>query len=489
MKNIRRIVLLLLFVLVCPAFVFGCGELKFEDVPYVETELTGEEIVTTIDDARTYMISSLELKAKIETVNTYSFYKTKDDKVQNREIKDVITTTLGNAKSNPAVTKIETVRYENGTEKFKEIKTYVRTTLTNNEGYKSFCYTYREDNVDEEKIITRNRSEYDSAYLDFSRLFDNAIVVAKAEEIDVVSSKVFEDTTYYKLEASFEGYEAIFNRFEKNTGIQNNPTLYSCLEPTRDSAMPFRYEFGINASNYISYSKLSYNIVNDNNERYLSVSSESRVNNFGDSVATLEEPADVNDYTVETFMRTLQQEKSYMVYKTNVVDTSYTKTTAIKMENPPEVVEGEGDNNDTTKKDKTFDYSVKVENYNSGVSTQTDYYYIKYDTDLDSHKVYKLDLATKTYVEDSSYYLALLNFDFELDLAEPEKAEDLYTYKKSTSNIKVKVAQKEVDTISTMVATEDVILVVDGFGNDTTDLHMVESLNGFTVSQPAGEGN
>ena len=221
----------------------------------------------------------------------------------------------------------------------------------------------------------------------------------------------------------------------------------------------------------------------------MSVSSESRVNNFGDSVATLEEPADVNDYTVETFMRTLQQEKSYMVYKTNVVDTSYTKTTAIKMENPPEVVEGEGDNNDTTKKDKTFDYSVKVENYNSGVSTQTDYYYVKYDTDLDAHKVYKLDLATKTYVEDSSYYLALLNFDFELDLAEPEKAEDLYTYKKSTSNIKVKVAQKEVDTISTMVATEDVILVVDGFGNDTTDLHMVESLNGFTVSQPAGEGN
>ena len=41
--------------------------------------------------------------------------------MENREIKDVITTTLGNAKSNPAVTKIETVRYENGTEKFKEI--------------------------------------------------------------------------------------------------------------------------------------------------------------------------------------------------------------------------------------------------------------------------------------------------------------------------------------------------------------------------------
>ena len=80
-----------------------------------------------------------------------------------------------------------------------------------------------------------------------------------------------------------------------------------------------------------------------------------------------------------------------MVYKSDVVDTTYTKTTAIKMENPPKIIEGEGEEIDTTKKDKTFDYSVKVEKYNSGVSTQTDYYYVKYDADLETHKIYKLD--------------------------------------------------------------------------------------------------
>ena len=91
MKNIKNILFLLIIVFVCPLFVMACGEEKYEDIPFTGSSLTGQEVVTNIDNARTYMISQLGLRAKIETTNTYTFSKTTNDDIQeNKTIKDVI---------------------------------------------------------------------------------------------------------------------------------------------------------------------------------------------------------------------------------------------------------------------------------------------------------------------------------------------------------------------------------------------------------------
>ena len=186
MKKFKNILFLLLFVLVCPFMTIGCGEVGFDDIPYSSSSLTGQEVVDKVDNARTFMITNLELRAKIETVNTYQFTATSNQEVLAKKIKDVITTTIGNNKTNPAVSTVEFVRYVNNKKTYKEVKTYVKKAITASD-YASFCYTLTESyDSDGNVFSTKNRATYDSGYYDFTKLFNDALVLSYAGEVDNV---------------------------------------------------------------------------------------------------------------------------------------------------------------------------------------------------------------------------------------------------------------------------------------------------------------
>lgn len=478
MKNIKKILFLVIIALICPIFVMACGEEKYEDIPFTSSSLTGQEVVSTVDTARTLMITGLELRTKIETVNTYKFTKTtkSDDVLENKTIKDVITTTVGNAKSNPAVSSIEKTRYVNDKKVFKELKTFVRQTTSGNDGYISYCYTLTETYSEDGDVSVKNREEYDSGYYDFATLFNSAIVTAKANEIDVVSQKSFQGTTYYRLESKLNGYEVVSDRFEKNLNICTNPELFASLAPEYDAPMPFMYEYGINGSGYISYARVNYHVINSDREDYLSVDSVSRVVGYGDALSPLKEPSNIDDYTAETFINILNQEKSYIVYRKNGLEANeYYDTTVIKI----------GKTNP--------DYSVKVEKYVAGSVTSTMYYYVKYEESSSSnYKSYILeDYPTKTIYKECDYVLDLLDYNFALSFSKENTQNGIYHFGDATTYIKVSLTNNEISKISTIKGDISLELDIHGYGKNVEPLHMPTSLNGFTFVEPepdSGEG-
>ena len=478
MKNIKKFLFLLIIVLVCPMFVMACGEEKYEDIPFTSSSMSAQAVITNVDNARTLMITGLELRAKIETVNTYKFTKTQnsDDIAENKTIKDVITTTVGNSKSNPAVSSVERVRYINDKKCFRELKTYVRQTESGNSGYISFCYTLTETYNDDGTVVIKNREEYDSGYYDFLKLFNDAIVSANADEINTVTQKSFQGTTYYHLESQLSGYEVVSDRFVKKANIYSNPELFASLAPEYDAPMPFMYEYGINGSGYISYARVKYDIVNSDREKYLSVDSVSRVVSYGDSLSPLSKPSNVDDYTAETFVSILNNNQSYIVYRKNGEEANeHIDTTVIKIGNT------------------NPNYSVKVEKYSTGTVTSTTYYYVKYDeTSSTKYKSYVLtDYPTQLKYEESDYVLDLVDYNFNVSYNKENSQNGVYHFGDSTTYIKVSLTDNEISKISTMKGEITLELNIQGYGKDVEPLHMPTSLNGFTFVEPepdSGEG-
>ena len=67
MKGFKRILFLLAFIFVLPLFGMGCGELKFDDVPYLEAVYTNAEANTLIVNARKEF-KGLEINSKISVL-------------------------------------------------------------------------------------------------------------------------------------------------------------------------------------------------------------------------------------------------------------------------------------------------------------------------------------------------------------------------------------------------------------------------------------
>ena len=62
MKKFKSVFFLFIFVLVSPLFAFACGETTFDDIPYVASSKTVEEVISEVDDTRDKMINSIGLK-------------------------------------------------------------------------------------------------------------------------------------------------------------------------------------------------------------------------------------------------------------------------------------------------------------------------------------------------------------------------------------------------------------------------------------------
>ena len=471
MKGLKRFIFLLAFVFVLPLFGIGCGELKFEDVPYEASSYTNAEGNTVIVTARN-QFKSLGIKSKIQTTNTYKFFATTDETVENREVKDVITTYLCVEEygEEATVSSVETIRYINNKKNVRELKTYVDSTSD----YTDYCYTLTEFyNEDGEVISTKNRAYYDSGRYSYSNLFDSAFVSSQAEEIDNIYTKSFEGTTYYKFESKLLGLTAVNERFEKNENIEQNPSLFTSIEPNFDTVIPFCYEYGINSSGYLVHAKVNYSITNYDDEKYLTVESVSKIESYGDSIKNLEVPEDIDDYTAETLITTLNQEKSYVTYR-NTIGSAYTKTIVGKIGS-----------------DENPDYTVKVENYQSNSVTSTNYYYVKYEiTDSDSseneptgkYQSYSLNIQEKTFTK-CDYVLDLLNFDFSLEYNSTSEKDGTKTYRygSNAGYVDIKIVSNEISSIVTETTAQTEIFI-ENYGNDfvNTNLNLIESLTGYT---------
>ena len=247
MKGFKRILFLLAFIFVLPLFGMGCGELKFDDVPYLEAVYTNAEANTLIVNARKEF-KGLEINSKIQTVNTYRFYETENTNIKNKTIKDVINTYLCVSEygQDKTVSSVETIRYVNEKKAVRELKIYVDSS-----DYLDYCYTlteiYDEDGKEVE-ITTRNRDKYDSGRYSYSNLFDSVFVSSQTDEIDIIYSKSFEGTTYYRFKSELDGLIVANERFEEDANIQLNPSLFVSVNPDRDTVIPFSYEYGINGN-------------------------------------------------------------------------------------------------------------------------------------------------------------------------------------------------------------------------------------------------
>ena len=462
MKKFKNILFLLLFVLVCPFMTIGCGEVGFDDIPYSSSSLTGQEVVDKVDNARTFMITNLELRAKIETVNTYQFTATSNQEVLAKKIKDVITTTIGNNKTNPAVSTVEFVRYVNNKKTYKEVKTYVKKAITASD-YASFCYTLTESyDSDGNVFSTKNRATYDSGYYDFTKLFNDALVLSYAGEVDNVYSKSFEGTSYYLLNSVLDGREVASDRFVSNSSIQTNPTLFSTMSPEVDALTSFSYEYGINGAGYLTSAKLNYSLQNGDREKYLTVSSTSKVKSYGDKVSALKEPGNIDEYTVETFMTNMNKDQSYIVY-TNSLANDYVKTSVAKL----------GTTNP--------DYAVKLETHQEGATTTENYYYFKYDEQSSSkYQCYLIDKNEMTFSK-AEKTLDIIGFDF--SVAFTSKNENLYQYGSGLTYVNVTMQNNEVNKITTTKNEQEVTLFVNSYGDDISTLGLL-TLDGRVEVEP-----
>lgn len=471
MKKIKSIFFLLLIIMISPLFASACGELKFEDVPYTSTNETVEVVVEKLNDSRLLMVD-LDLKMKIKTTNIYTFYQTGDNKVVSKKIKDVITSNIGVEENGVQTTAVDVVRYQDDVKLFQLTNTFV-SKKEHNEEVSAYCYTQIKIFSTDEEFSQKSRTEYNSGYYNTLKFFNDAYVKVEQQEIDNVTKKNFEGVDYYKLSANLNGLSEIRDRFTKNENLQNDPMLFTSLNPSYDTILSCFYEYGINSSNYMTYARLNYTIAsNDNiyNERYLNVDSVSRLIEFGQNLKSAQEPEDKDDYTVESFLSNIIFGNNKFVYK-NSLGENFIRTTIISK--------------DITNQNnfilKTI-YNIKVETF--GETPDVKNYLIEYD--YKEYKAYLINEGLKQYQECqmpiSIMSLSSSNLQF-ISKDKDSNDLDVYTYEHSSGqeNIAIKVTIKDAEVYSLAIknGTNEKLLYVEEYTDDLSNISIVESLEGY----------
>jgi len=467
-KIITKICICMLLLFCLPTILFACGEQKFEDVPYTQSGESSSQVVAKINNSKAFMLNSLELKMSIKTTNTYQFIATDNGEVANKIVRDEISTIIGTPKTNPMVSTVEKTRYINNKKVSSELSTYYNY-IKDSDVTISYCYTLSQTYLDGVlNSTTKSRTTYDSGYINSTKLFSDVFLTINSGEIDSIYTKSFEGTNYYKLVSTLSGIEQASARFTQNANLQNQPELFQAISPNYDTILPFGYECGISDSGYINYFILNYSISNQDRQVYLKASSKSTLSAYGDSVLTLTQPKNADDYTVESFVNTFNKEESFVIYKDSAEPTR-TQTTVVKLGtiNP--------------------NYSVKVENYQANSVVNTKYYFLQYTgVEEAPYKAYELNINNLT-AQESDFVLDFINFDFTLPFT-AKNSNNVYQYGTGTAYINIDLLSGEINSMSALVADVDKKLYVDNYGNNLNGINLVNSLDGFTItSESTGE--
>lgn len=474
-KSLSLILFSLLLIIFCPFVLIGCGEVTFDDIPYGVSEADATEVVNNFNNAGKTMVTDYNLKLELETTNTYTFYDSDTSNTRPRVVKDIIKTSLGNENTGIAI--IKTTRYEDGVKKTENTSYYVRTEL---EGYSAavwYCYTNFEDYVtlEDEILIDKERTEYITTNQIMLNFYNSTIFPISLEEVANIYEKVFDEQVYYKLTTGvtslvegISGLDSVNDRFEEDKALFKNPQLFKIIsKDNKDAVENFYYECALDATtNYVKYFVLNYDLTNIEREKYLNVSSTTRLVRYGENV-TLNKPDDVNEYTAYSFMKTMQSQTSYITYFT---EPEFDEDGEEVLSRPRYSVAKIGQNYSVIKEDilegtTTYYYAITDEN--------GDYYLYEVREDLTEVKLVDFDLD-------------LLNFSFDLDFSAKIEDKNSYQFGDSSAYTNITFNNEDVYSIDTYYganASNNLTLYIDSYGSDYSILstRFVSSIEGFSV--------
>lgn len=454
MKKIKSIIFLFALIFTCPLFMFGCGEVKFEDIPYTSSSETSASAVNMVREAKKFM-DSLGLEIELETTNTFSFFETADGKVTNKVIKEVITTTIGRTNQNAQATspnlfteKVE--KYVDNKHVSSEISTYAQAKSS-----KPYCYYFYQDLKTNGKYEKLRKESETFARSDF---FD-IIQLARAEEIDSVLQKTYKDNVHYRLVSGVNGQSVVNDRFVEDAdgNFLESPKLFEVMSKAKlDAVVDYSYDFSIK-NKYLDYVRINYNVeTKTHGEKYLSVVSETKLVQYGESVL-LNLPNDAGEYIANSFKKAMEEEKNIITYSLENKNVTVTKV-------GNEYLVKEEDT--TTTPHEIKKYLIKFEN-----NKHTAYLVTEPITSSD-----------KGQLTENVYELELLNYDFSLSLYRTEK--NNYHYGTEASYITIKVDSLDVKALSYYKTGKEgnVLLDIQIGEISIDDVSQFNAIKGYEVS-------
>jgi len=340
------------------------------------------------------------------------------------------------------------------------LSTYVRGNDDN--GYIYTIKTTYATEEDEEDIVFMEREATNIGDRTFYTMLGNIIFEAQENEADKVSEKVFNNVQYYKLTSNTLNLENIQAKFAEKSDLITNPELFVINKSGEDYVMPFSYEYGITNLDYINYFSLNYSIGNSNMpdgqnfERYLTVSSVTTLEKYGNSVEIATVPENINDFTVATFDNTVKSDEYYVVYNQVIDENNHIKT--------------------TTQRESNGNIRVKVEEYNLDTPVNTEYYYLDYEAT--SFTAYKINSENRTYMVQESFEMPFLIFDYSFEFF-TKTIEGAYQYGSNEAYNLIRMQDGEVYSIADGKSEDATILQILDFDKGETSITLYD-LSGLT---------
>lgn len=478
MKKFKSIFFLLIFIFVSPLFAFACDEVTFDDVPYEATSKTAEEIISDVDNTRSLMINSIELKVELTTTNTYTFKNMENYSLSNKVVKDVIKTTIGKNSDNPAVAIVESTRYVDDIKTIYEKVYYVHSTIQGGAESKYAYYELLSFDQSGNVIFSQyDRVSYSKVGITFMSLYNNVVPVISASQLDNVKYKSFEGVNYYNMSSDINGLYYVNDKFSEDQNLYYNPKMFSVIDGGQDYVKPFSCEFGLKSAegyNYITYSTINYSVENAFREVYLTVSSHSELNSYGDKVAT-SQPEDKDKYTANSFINLAQQDEFYITYEIDKGASGKHEVSIAKF------------NERLSTGEDVVSYSAEVIEKKPGETDVKNLYYMQGSVS-GTYATYQLDVSNP---ENLTAQLLKGNtidfFKFNFDVGYHSKADGVYRFALSATTgtpneyTGVLLTNGEVSKIIYKNGTDQTDLIVLDYGNEPESLGLIQSLDGFTL--------
>lgn len=455
-KSFLRKVLTYCFVLVMlvtSGGLFACDELTLEDIPWNTYSGGGyDAIMPLVNDSISKMVGSsadsVALQVSFKTEIKYTFRKLSNGDFDNKEIVDQIEFTLTSAKDTtpPPTARIVTERRVNGVLSQRVEEIYVKRSNVVTKYVSTTDISL--ETARETTSLTMGEFVLGTSEDLFVNLFDKIVVKCTKEECEENGLyKTFEDSDYYMLSSSTASTKNMLNKkFSSNNNLIDNPSLFEVSDSGIDYVTGASYAYGMTKGlyPYFNYFTLDYSIsramedLDGKREKYLSVSMSSKLDKKGKDVIYPQEPENILDYKVGTFVNTLSKDSHYVVFNTSAVEGKY-KTINIL---------AKGGNKYLRVEDRT------------GSSTDATHYY-----ELSNGVLYTFDEEHRTYSTfappQTGNYFTILNYDFSKSLRNVQ--DGVYNFGDDLSNFFVNTRDGNIISIGT--SNEDMYLLAYSSGN------------------------
>lgn len=428
MKKIKTYIILILAVMFVPLFL-GCGEKTFENTPWVASGVSVKEAENNLDKAKEHLIE-VGLSVKFTTETTYNLFSRLDGSGENKTVKDVTSTVLYFEATEPISAEVTKERFVNN-----EKVSQVAQVYNNKEGK---LYTKRHNVTMDStnyKVTTYTQNDEKT----FPNILSEVVSIVNKNALTSVSQKTFENVNYYRLNASSSGassgLDVLRDNFSENANLYDEPNLYEVFDKKHDYVLDFYVEYGVDNIDYLNYFAFGYSVKNSNDTRpgergeYLTVSSVTKLNEYGQNVQKPSDVEDKNYYIAYTFVDEVKQEGTYVQYREETSATSYDSITVYKVQ------------------DGLF---VNLISYSGETQTAANNYYFK-KTET-GYQTYEIDIDKNEY-----WVVEIDSLASKLDYSKPfytKNGEDEYLFGNGSDYINLKIKDGEVYSVKHNQSTE-----------------------------------